>query len=89
MFESVFKKFREKSTKYVLEITSKSVLIDDQPMMMHLMSPVNVKIAAVELVENLELWSLINLKSLPLCADLTPFLQGASAPVGLLSSHWK
>ena len=51
MFESVFKYFIETDRKYVFEITSVSIALRDQTMMVYLMSRKDVKLAAVELVE--------------------------------------
>ena len=51
MYESVFKHFIETDSKYVFEITSVSIALRDQTMMVHLMSRKDVKLAAVELVE--------------------------------------
>ena len=51
MFESVFNHFRETDRKYVFEITSAPIALRDQTMMVHLMSRKDVKVAAVELVE--------------------------------------
>lgn len=51
VFESVFDHFRERDRKYIFEITSVSIALRDQEMMMHLMSRKDIKFAAVELVE--------------------------------------
>ena len=51
VFESVFNHFRETDGKYVFEITSAPVALQRQIMMVHLMSRKDVKVAAVELVE--------------------------------------
>ena len=51
VFESVFVRLRENDRKYVFEITSVSIALRDQTMMVHLMSRKEIKIAAVELVE--------------------------------------
>ena len=52
VFESVFIYYSKKDSKYVFEIISVPVALRDQAMMVHLMSRKEVKIAAVELVEN-------------------------------------
>ena len=51
VFESVFDHFREKDRKCVFEITSIPIALRSQTMMVYLMSRKDVKIAAVELVE--------------------------------------
>ena len=51
VFDSVFVCYRAKYRKYVFEITSVSISLRDQTMMVHLMSRKDVKLAAVELVE--------------------------------------
>ena len=51
VFESVFDHFRDADRKYIFEIASACVVLRDQTMMVHLMSPRNVKLAAVDLVE--------------------------------------
>ena len=52
VFGSAFDCFREKDRKYMFEITSTPIALRDQTMMVHLMSRKDVKLAAVELVEN-------------------------------------
>ena len=52
VFESVFVCYREKDRKYVFELASVPIALRDQTMMVHLMSRKDVKLAAVELVEN-------------------------------------
>ena len=51
IFESVFDHFRDAGRKYVFEIASVPVALRDQVTMVHLMSGKEIKIAAVELVE--------------------------------------
>ena len=51
VFKSVFDHFRDADRKYVFEITSASVVLRDQSMMVHLMSRKDIKLAGVELVE--------------------------------------
>ena len=51
VFESVFVCYREKDRKYVFQITSAPINLQDQAMMVHLMSRKEIKLSAVELVE--------------------------------------
>jgi len=51
VFESVFVRYREKDRKYLFKITTAPIALRDQTMMVHLMSRKDVKLAAVELVE--------------------------------------
>ena len=51
VFDSVFDHFRYVDRKYVFEIASAPVALRDQAIMVHLMSRKEIKIAAVELVE--------------------------------------
>ena len=51
VFDSIFIHFRDTDRKYVFEIVSKSIVLRDQELMVHLMSRKDIKLAAVELVE--------------------------------------
>lgn len=53
VFDSTFIHFRDADRKYVFEIASKPIVLRDQELMVHLMSRKDIKLAAVELVENL------------------------------------
>ena len=52
VFDSVYVDFRALDCKYVFEIVSKSKVLADQELMVHLMSRRDLKLAAVDLVEN-------------------------------------
>ena len=51
VFESVFVCFSEKDGKYIFKITSAPIDLRDQAMMVRIMSRKDVKLSAVELVE--------------------------------------
>ena len=51
VFESVFVRYRKDDRKYIFEITSVPIALRDQAMMVHLMSRKEIKLAAVEMVE--------------------------------------
>lgn len=53
VFDSTFIHFRDADRKYVFEIASKPIVLRDQDMMVHLMSRKEIRLAVVELVENL------------------------------------
>ena len=53
VFDFEYDHFRDEDRKYVFEIASKPIVLRDQDMMVHLMSRKDIKLAAVELVEQL------------------------------------
>ena len=53
VFESKYIYFRDEDRKYVFEIVSAPVALRHQSTMVHLMSRKDIKLAAVERVENL------------------------------------
>ena len=52
VFDSVYIDFRSSDRKYIFEIVSKPKVLVDQELMVHLMSRRDLKLAAVDLVEN-------------------------------------
>ena len=51
VFDSEYDRFRDEDRKYVFRIVSVPIVLHDQEMMVHLMSPNDIKLSAVELVE--------------------------------------